>query len=842
MGAEHNMARRIQLRRDIAAAWTVANPLLAQGEIGLDLTNKKIKIGDGVTLWNALAYWDDDETNLEGYATEQYVDDAVGAIVIPDVSNFITAEDIPSIPADISDLTDTEGLLGGGGGDRLVNGEYFAVLEPDGVLITPNAVSAKTRISIETTDLSTVYETFQERTVQLADQFAAAEYTGQGYPASKDSYEALIRAKALNPLIPDAWLPIALSLRNAYFVWAGSYTALSVDGGGFVIANGNGTSWRFDEATGLRFPDNTFQTTAYTGSENSANQLINATETFTISEQGDVVFSGDEGGRNRGLVWDYGAEAGGENSTVRQDQQGLSVRAYTEAGDGVYAAPVNIVTNQSENTKVWTFDGNGDLSLPKGGTIREDEVTDNPTIELTPANPDVESQKLVIKGGMAYSNTENGITISTNNLNVVSGNIVNFGVYSDQYADQQFYWWVDTYSPGQEFSPDNGTITLNQFGGASIEFTVIDDTVPLRIYVADALYNAYANSKGAVSVLVNGEPQDSYHLHLTTGDLQETSVILGTDEHNVRTKNDGSIELTSADYDNQQTYRLNFKNNVLKISSTDSVNDEDLYIKAEDDLYLDALDDDIHLRANDDVRIKVGYNFDDDFSESEWVFRSDGESPYIEFPDGTEQYTAYTGGNENILTTVAKTGTTNVGTGEVATVSISPSNNTNLTPGVYQIALGVLNVGSFAVDVTVAQNGDISGVVVNSPGGFTVGTSIVTIGGAVGGTTGVDDITTTISTLTNVVDAATPLDLTKSVNKLTDGYYTLANGVEGQIMYLVRQPNAGPEVAISVATGRVGNNVYTDIAFFPFNGYGTGNMTTLIFTDGAWQSDNGSWD
>jgi hypothetical protein len=32
---------------------------------------------------------------------------------IPDVSNFITAEDIPAIPADISDLTDTEGLLGG---------------------------------------------------------------------------------------------------------------------------------------------------------------------------------------------------------------------------------------------------------------------------------------------------------------------------------------------------------------------------------------------------------------------------------------------------------------------------------------------------------------------------------------------------------------------------------------------------------------------------------------------------------------------------------------------------------------------------------------------------------
>ena len=55
--------------------------------------------------------------DLTGYATEDYVDQAIGAIVVPDVSNFITAEDIPSIPADISDLTDTEGLLGGGNAD-----------------------------------------------------------------------------------------------------------------------------------------------------------------------------------------------------------------------------------------------------------------------------------------------------------------------------------------------------------------------------------------------------------------------------------------------------------------------------------------------------------------------------------------------------------------------------------------------------------------------------------------------------------------------------------------------------------------------------------------------------
>lgn len=45
---------QIQLRRDTADNWTTANPILAQGEVGIDLTNKLIKIGDGATAWNNL--------------------------------------------------------------------------------------------------------------------------------------------------------------------------------------------------------------------------------------------------------------------------------------------------------------------------------------------------------------------------------------------------------------------------------------------------------------------------------------------------------------------------------------------------------------------------------------------------------------------------------------------------------------------------------------------------------------------------------------------------------------------------------------------------------------------
>lgn len=50
------MAQRIQARRGTAAAATAANPVLASGEFGFETDTGKVKIGDGVTAWNSLAY------------------------------------------------------------------------------------------------------------------------------------------------------------------------------------------------------------------------------------------------------------------------------------------------------------------------------------------------------------------------------------------------------------------------------------------------------------------------------------------------------------------------------------------------------------------------------------------------------------------------------------------------------------------------------------------------------------------------------------------------------------------------------------------------------------------
>ena len=50
------MAVKIQMRRDTAAAWTAANPVLAAGEMGLETDTTYYKIGNGSTAWTSLAY------------------------------------------------------------------------------------------------------------------------------------------------------------------------------------------------------------------------------------------------------------------------------------------------------------------------------------------------------------------------------------------------------------------------------------------------------------------------------------------------------------------------------------------------------------------------------------------------------------------------------------------------------------------------------------------------------------------------------------------------------------------------------------------------------------------
>lgn len=56
MAEENIFNTRIQLRHDLAANWTTANPVLLVGECGIEIDTNKFKFGDGTKQWSELDY------------------------------------------------------------------------------------------------------------------------------------------------------------------------------------------------------------------------------------------------------------------------------------------------------------------------------------------------------------------------------------------------------------------------------------------------------------------------------------------------------------------------------------------------------------------------------------------------------------------------------------------------------------------------------------------------------------------------------------------------------------------------------------------------------------------
>lgn len=86
--AQNQVNIRLVTRNDTAENWTTKNPVLLEGEMGIVRENGLIKVGDGATVWNNLAYINDLSTvvanHYEGTADEGETDTAVIARVLGD--------------------------------------------------------------------------------------------------------------------------------------------------------------------------------------------------------------------------------------------------------------------------------------------------------------------------------------------------------------------------------------------------------------------------------------------------------------------------------------------------------------------------------------------------------------------------------------------------------------------------------------------------------------------------------------------------------------------------------------------------------------------------------------
>jgi len=116
------MAVKIQFRRDTQTNWENTNPVLSQGEVGLDLTNDKFKIGNGVDAWNALPYafglnladqteaeaGTDNEKLMTPLRTKQHVDNRIEYLTTTIATGNWSGTDPVTAVKTVSGILDTD--------------------------------------------------------------------------------------------------------------------------------------------------------------------------------------------------------------------------------------------------------------------------------------------------------------------------------------------------------------------------------------------------------------------------------------------------------------------------------------------------------------------------------------------------------------------------------------------------------------------------------------------------------------------------------------------------------------------------------------------------------------
>ena len=639
----------------------------------------------------------------------------------------------------------------------------------------------------------------------------------------------------------------------------------------------------------------------------------------------------------------------------------------------------------------------GTLTLPAGGTITEGYVTSNPTIQLTPASPDVASQKLVIKGGGAYTYIDNGISINYYTNTAIVGDTLTFYVNSATYSDQTLYWWIYPAGAGIGDS-ESGTVVLTGPAG-SFSILIDSDDYEFTVRVSPEDNNYDPASLGVESGLINPDAPTldvEHHLHLTTGDLTETSIFLGTDNHNVRTNTDGGVQITATYYGAVNSVASinsqgGYNTGTYTALSTTGGTGSGLTVNATSTAgYIDAItivnpgkgytdDEVITLAGGDGLGCTFVINVPTGISE--WKFNTDGTITFptltvplednanpvgtgqvLKFSDSTQQaiifgpvstvdypyaeriiiqgapgYTGTNGEGGDVYVWAGPGGSANgqggdikvragkgIGSGTGGYLNFQAGDSNTGTGGYINIESGESNTYGQGGDITIqarrggevylrtyTSNGTNNDWLFDADGSTTLPGAITRVVAGTVGKTGngaqpplylgdstyptalvdgnygpftLSDIVFTVLvlggspvyTITNVLNNATftlnqvigtldagdlggtpgnttnidvatlmplALDLTKSVNKLTNGDYTLADGIEGQIMYLVRQTGSTyNSIMVNVANARIDGVLETTIDYYPFDNGTSLNMSTLIFTDGAWQSDVGSWD
>ena len=156
---------RIQLRRDSALGWSTNNPILASGEIGIELSPTPaeivlFKVGDGITSWNSLPYQNESFSGAtlgaNTFTGQQYAPSFASPLFKGKVANLTVGPGAQSLNLSTHDYFNL--FLGGTttltltGVPSLTNSEYVGFVVNVGQGATPYALTWFNNITWLTTN------------------------------------------------------------------------------------------------------------------------------------------------------------------------------------------------------------------------------------------------------------------------------------------------------------------------------------------------------------------------------------------------------------------------------------------------------------------------------------------------------------------------------------------------------------------------------------------------------------------------------------------------------------------------------------------------------------------
>ena len=592
------MANKIQIRRDTTTNWGVSDPILSQGELGLDTTLNKMKIGNGTSHWSTLSFFIGDtgpqgNVGPQGPAGDSHLSELVNGLhtVSLGSNGDLTLADNGGIVFDRNNTSIRVGM-----GFHIASGEGISLeaidqTDPENLITNGWYFSPTGGITFPTLSVDIHNGGVQSAQVLKFDNASQQVIITGPTPAAGSSAERIIiqgqRATG-NGEGGDVYLWGGDSAVNGgdIKIYAGDGEASPSNGGYVNITGGNGYAYGGDVTLtagyASQFGGNVVLSAGNAGGQDgvAGHVTINASNhSWTFGNDGKLQLpAGGDIVNNAGnsitdiYKFEYGTigtkanpdtsngwggynmylDPGGESwasifipSVTNQDSgdslQITNKGAATSIVQVIGWGGVQLVTNTGVDEKVFEFGDDGKLTLPKGGRVSE---TSN-TIAFAPPTA-AAGQSLVIRP------TAGQFSISTDHPSgFVPGETITITVSTQFGSDSgELYYTITGATTEQLGRATTGTLTFSSESSKTVTWTIPAQS-SMTTFTFDLTGGTgfpgpggiYVGQLPEITVTLDGSAiSENNHVHLVAGNPTTVDIYLGDDDQYVKIeKNAGDV-------------------------------------------------------------------------------------------------------------------------------------------------------------------------------------------------------------------------------------------------------------------------------------------------------------